>query len=180
MCLQIWSVNEQGSICPTCPHMAVSASHSCSICALRHFQPQALPVSKMAHDLLQILSQARPGSALSRSAARTDLLNRMLTYDPAKRITARDALRHRYFREVPLPLPLIEMPHFPSAHDTKVTSRRHNQRCVLASLSPLDERYIFGFRGFDCNSSRPVIEWLLSQQCCECALVCARAQCKRG
>ncbi|KAJ7945730.1 Kinase family protein [Quillaja saponaria] len=32
-----------------------------------------------------------------------DLLNKLLTYDPEKRITAEDALRHDWFREGPLP-----------------------------------------------------------------------------
>lgn len=32
-----------------------------------------------------------------------DLLNKLLTYDPEKRITAEDALNHGWFREVPLP-----------------------------------------------------------------------------
>ncbi|KAK9786394.1 hypothetical protein WJX73_006796, partial [Symbiochloris irregularis] len=59
-----------------------------------------------------------------------DLLKRMLTYDPARRITARDALEHPYFREQPIPLRLDSMPHFPSAHDA-VPSHRHNQRREL-------------------------------------------------
>ncbi|CAM6115601.1 unnamed protein product [Calypogeia fissa] len=32
-----------------------------------------------------------------------DLLNRLLTFDPKKRITADEALKHEWFREVPLP-----------------------------------------------------------------------------
>ncbi|GKF86713.1 cyclin-dependent kinase G-2-like protein, partial [Tanacetum coccineum] len=32
-----------------------------------------------------------------------DLLSRLLTYDPAKRITAEEALNHGWFREYPLP-----------------------------------------------------------------------------
>ncbi|KAI7842421.1 hypothetical protein COHA_004060 [Chlorella ohadii] len=46
-----------------------------------------------------------------------DLLNRLLTFDPEKRITARAALRHAYFTERPLPRLPHYMPSFPSAHD---------------------------------------------------------------
>jgi serine/threonine protein kinase len=42
-----------------------------------------------------------------------DLLNQMLTYDPDKRITARQALSHRYFQELPLPAAHSLMPTFP-------------------------------------------------------------------
>ncbi|MBA0732145.1 hypothetical protein Gogos_016254 [Gossypium gossypioides] len=42
------------------------------------------------------------GSAVL-SDAGFDLLNRLLTYDPEKRITADDALKHDWFRELPLP-----------------------------------------------------------------------------
>ncbi len=38
----------------------------------------------------------------STSASTIALLNRFLTYDPAKRITAAEALRHAYFSESPL------------------------------------------------------------------------------
>jgi len=45
-----------------------------------------------------------------------DLLNKMLTYDPKKRITANEALKHPYFEEEPLPQPLDSMPTFPSSN----------------------------------------------------------------
>ncbi len=48
------------------------------------------------------------------SEAGVDLLNRLLTYDPDKRITARQALRHAYFSERPLPRLPQFMPSFPS------------------------------------------------------------------
>ena len=51
------------------------------------------------------------------SDAGLDLLNRLLTFDPEKRITARAALRHLYFSERPLPRLPEYMPSFPSAHD---------------------------------------------------------------
>ncbi|PSC68206.1 cyclin-dependent kinase G-2-like isoform X1 [Micractinium conductrix] len=53
----------------------------------------------------------------SLSDAGVDLLNRLLTYDPERRITARQALRHPYFSERPLPRLPEYMPTFPSAHD---------------------------------------------------------------
>jgi cell division cycle 2-like protein len=43
-----------------------------------------------------------------------DLLSRLLTYDPSKRITAEKALQHPYFREKPLPKSPDMMPTFPS------------------------------------------------------------------
>lgn len=45
-----------------------------------------------------------------------DLLSRMLTFDPSKRITAAKALDHPYFSEPPLPASM--MPTFPSLHGT--------------------------------------------------------------
>ncbi|KAI8031683.1 Cyclin-dependent kinase G-2 [Camellia lanceoleosa] len=48
------------------------------------------------------------------SDAGFDLLNQLLTYDPEKRITAEDALKHEWFREVPLPKSKEFMPTFPN------------------------------------------------------------------
>lgn len=61
----------------------------------------------------------------------------MLTYDPEKRISAESALRHDYFRQLPLPLAPDAMPAFPSAHDL-VPSSRHTRRCD-ASLAVCGE-----------------------------------------
>jgi len=46
-----------------------------------------------------------------------DLMNRMLTYDPKKRISARDAIQHPYFSERPLPKSPDMMPTFPIQWD---------------------------------------------------------------
>jgi serine/threonine protein kinase len=60
-----------------------------------------------------------------------DLLNKLLTYDPAKRITARKALRHAWFYELPLPKRSEDMPSFPSAHD----AQKHNvRRCAVRRM----------------------------------------------
>eukprot|EP00891_Asterochloris_glomerata_P008776 jgi/Astpho2/8776/fgenesh1_pm.00128_%23_15_t len=58
-----------------------------------------------------------------------ELLNGLLTYDPSKRLTARRALRHRWFQEAPLPVQPAEMPKFRSAHDADTEgSRTHKWR----------------------------------------------------
>lgn len=64
-----------------------------------------------------------------------DLLNRLLTYDPLKRITAEEALDHEWFREVPLPKAKEFMPTFParSEHDRRI-------RRLLKSPDPLEEQ----------------------------------------
>ncbi|GFR47517.1 hypothetical protein Agub_g9139, partial [Astrephomene gubernaculifera] len=49
------------------------------------------------------------------------LLNCLLTYDPDRRITARQALRHEFFQEKPYPKQPADMPTFPSSHDTSRT-----------------------------------------------------------
>ncbi|KAH3761544.1 CMGC/CDK protein kinase [Pelomyxa schiedti] len=46
-----------------------------------------------------------------------DLLTRLLAYDPAKRLSAAEALRHRYFTEDPLPMDPARMPTWPCSHD---------------------------------------------------------------
>lgn len=64
-----------------------------------------------------------------------DLLNRLLTYDPNKRITAEEALRHEWFREVPLPKSKEFMPTYPARHDHDRRTRR-----IMRSPDPLEEQ----------------------------------------
>lgn len=42
------------------------------------------------------------------------LLARFLTYDPAQRVTAEDALHHDYFKEAPLPIDPAMFPTWPA------------------------------------------------------------------
>ncbi|KAI8526889.1 hypothetical protein RHMOL_Rhmol12G0034000 [Rhododendron molle] len=69
------------------------------------------------------------------SDAGFDLLNKLLTYDPEKRITAEDALKHEWFREVPLPKSKEFMPTFPAQHEHDRRSRR-----MRKSPDPLEEQ----------------------------------------
>lgn len=39
-----------------------------------------------------------------------DLLSRLLAFDPARRLSAADALQHRYFRNAPEPTPPGQLP----------------------------------------------------------------------
>ncbi|XP_074274327.1 cyclin-dependent kinase G-2 [Silene latifolia] len=69
------------------------------------------------------------------SDAGFDLLNRLLTYDPEKRITADAALKHEWFREVPLPKSKEFMPTFPAQH-----AQDRRMRRMLKSPDPLEEQ----------------------------------------
>lgn len=56
----------------------------------------------MCHQLPSRFARVRP------SPSTLELLNAMLTYDPARRISAPEALRHRWLRsDLPLPTPTV-------------------------------------------------------------------------
>ncbi|CAL9206370.1 unnamed protein product [Musa hybrid cultivar] len=69
------------------------------------------------------------------SEAGIDLLNKLLTYDPEKRITAEAALNHQWFYEVPLPKSKDFMPTFPAQHAQDRRLRR-----IMKSPDPLSEQ----------------------------------------
>jgi cell division cycle 2-like protein len=79
------------------------------------------------------------------SEAGFDLLNKLLTYDPERRISAEEALRHPWFSEVPLPKSRDFMPTFPAHNDKD----RNVRRKVMKSPDPLEQlkahsRGVFG------------------------------------
>ena len=63
-------------------------------------------------------------SATALSEGGVELLSSMLILNPEQRISARDALRHRYFSEEPAPKPHYLMPTHPSTHKLPPRGRK--------------------------------------------------------
>eukprot|EP00871_Galdieria_phlegrea_P001289 jgi/Galph1/2160/GphlegSOOS_G834.1 len=53
-----------------------------------------------------------------------DLMNKLLTYDPAKRIQAKDALSHPYFEETPKPIDPSLIQTFPEMHANTYSNKK--------------------------------------------------------
>ncbi|KAJ0401081.1 hypothetical protein P43SY_005686 [Pythium insidiosum] len=97
-------------------------------------------------DKLRVDSSTRSTSTLhktlhSLSPKGLDLLTRMLTYDPAQRITAREALEHPFFREKPFPQEASMMPTFPSLHEDMKSSESKRPRDAHETQSSLSRRH---------------------------------------
>jgi serine/threonine protein kinase len=72
-----------------------------------------------------------------------DLLSQMLTYNPKKRITAAEALKHPYFDETPRAQDPSLMPTFPSGNEGKYVL----QICLIRALAfSVLLRFFFGCR----------------------------------
>ncbi|GAX80947.1 hypothetical protein CEUSTIGMA_g8382.t1 [Chlamydomonas eustigma] len=54
-----------------------------------------------------------------------DLLSGLLSFDPETRFTARQAIRHPFFNERPLPKACEDMPTFPSSHNHNPENNEH-------------------------------------------------------
>ena len=66
-----------------------------------------------------------------------ELLESMLSYDPNKRITAEDALKHSYFSTPPHTKPMEQMPSFPSYHtETDYSHKRKYHKESDETLKP--------------------------------------------
>uniref|UniRef100_A0A7S3I797 Uncharacterized protein n=2 Tax=Choreotrichia TaxID=141411 RepID=A0A7S3I797_9SPIT len=59
-----------------------------------------------------------------------DLLRKLLTMDPSKRITAKGALDHDYFWTAPLPTKPEDLPKYPACHEFTAKKRRQQQQAA--------------------------------------------------
>jgi cell division cycle 2-like protein len=94
-----------------------------------------------------------------------DLLNRLLTYDPAKRISATEALKHKWFEESPLPKDMDLMPTFPPRSDrNKSGTVAKSPRSLKEShlLLNQDHNYDIQDRNYD-KKNAPVLGPVLPQ-----------------
>mmetsp|Transcript_7096 Transcript_7096/g.20027 ORF Transcript_7096/g.20027 Transcript_7096/m.20027 type:complete len:259 (-) Transcript_7096:211-987(-) len=93
------------------------------------------------HQPYSFLKQEFPGL----SSAGIDLLCKMLCYDPEKRISARGALQHAYFKESPFPKAQCDMPTFPSAHNSMIAQgdgqRGNGSKLSRSSRQALEARF---------------------------------------
>lgn len=83
------------------------------------------------------------------SPAGSDLMTKLLAYDPAKRITAAQALTHQWFSERPLPKEEHLMPTFPSRSDggrpgSRPEAERRITQTAEESMRLREEQSVFG------------------------------------
>jgi serine/threonine protein kinase len=68
-----------------------------------------------------------------------DLLSRLLTFDPSKRLPAAKALDHPYFSEAPLPASM--MPTYPSFHDQAPQDENGGTKLKVAKKALNDQQF---------------------------------------
>lgn len=88
--------------------------------------------------------------------AGVDLLNALLTYNPERRITAEEALRHPYFEERPFPRHPSAMPTFPSSHEGSGAKRRCDDNDIKRQYAEREiDRHFVEVFGADADMLRP-------------------------
>jgi len=88
-----------------------------------------------------------------------DLMNRFLTYNPERRVTAEEALKHEYFKETPMPVDPSMFPTWPARHErnhvriTQSPKPPSGGKQYAKQLGEEDED--IGSGGFHMNLHRP-------------------------
>ncbi len=72
----------------------------------------------------------------------------MLTYDPARRISAEDALKHDFFRETPLPIDMSLFPTWPAKSEGMVKKQLHDNEPKAPSAGKMFEKLLNEEEGF--------------------------------
>ena len=73
-----------------------------------------------------------------------DLLNKLLNYDPNKRITAEAALKHSWFKEAPSACNVNEMPIFPELNDKDRELSKKNRKKSLDEVQIQQRENLYG------------------------------------
>jgi len=73
-----------------------------------------------------------------------DLINKLLIYDPIKRITAENALKHPWFKEEPSACSLDEMPNFPELNDKEREDSKKNRKKSLDEVQMQQRENLYG------------------------------------
>lgn len=110
--------------------------------------PQDWPGMTTLPDYVAFPKSPRPPLSSIFNAASEDaldLLERMLTFDPAKRITARGALGHAYFTNAPRPTPPESLPKTDPErfHKAKEAHQRQQQQQYQSRLSQIEPKKLF-------------------------------------
>jgi len=82
------------------------------------------------------------------SDAGYDLLLKHLTYDPDKRISAEEALKHEYFKESPLPIDVSMFPTWPAKSEGHAKKTAHDNEPKAPSAGKMYENLIREDEGF--------------------------------
>lgn len=83
--------------CSSCAHLSLVCNNRHRLSPCLTDQPSCVHIAWM-------------WSGVQASADALDLLSRMMQFDPARRISAEDALKHHYFTAEPCPTPPAQLP----------------------------------------------------------------------